>query len=428
VTPFLDQLAARGVRFERVLSTVSHTAPSHASMFTGLSPTRHGLRRNGEALTDATPTLAGAFQAAGWDTAAFTSVEFLRGVANGFETVSAEWRTGGPVTRDAIAWLSGRDTSRPFFLWVHYYDVHEWFRDLAPMEQRAAVQAVTKVPSDRLFDELASRHGWRTTSGPDSFQPFDWGLLPRKNKRIGIRPFRVESREQAIAWIDTYDAQLAKVDFEIRRLFEFIEQLRPKAPALWIVTSDHGEGLGGHGAYGHGQYVYDEQLRVPLILFASDGSLPVSTSDELVSLVDLAPSVVNLVGAPNRPPDPALEGVSFAAIAQGNGSDWVSRPVFVERRPVGKARREWGWKYDDMNAIQRGMQKYIRVEGGRDEFYDLASDPHELNNLIDQPLPARDELRDLLDAKLIWLREHAGEANEIEDRYVRELRALGYVR
>jgi len=426
VSPFLDQLASRGVRFAQALTAIAHTAPSHASMFTGLPPTRHGVRENGQTLDASTPTLAGALRAAGWDTAAFTSVKFLGGVSNGFQTVNATRRSAGEVTRGAIAWLGNRDASRPFFLWVHYYNVHEWYLGTAPDEERAVVQAATRVADERLFDELASRHGWPRISGPHPFDPPDWGLT--QNKKDGIHPFRVESREQAIAWIDTYDAEVARVDAEIRRLFESVEKLQPPAPVLWVVTSDHGEGLGGHGFYGHGQHVYTEQLHVPLILFASDGSLPVTTVDTLVSLVDLAPTVANLLGARSGVPDPAVDGVSLAPLVRGAGGEWASRPAFAERRPRDDMRRALGWKYDEVYALQRGSQKYIRVEGGPDEFYDLASDPLELRNLIDQPLPARDELRGLLDAKLEWLRGHAGTAQKPNPRYIDELRALGYVR
>jgi choline-sulfatase len=167
---------------------------------------------------------------------------------------------------------------------------------------------------------------------------------------------------------------------------------------------------------------------VPLILFASDGSLPAATVDTLVSLVDLAPTVANLLGARSGAVDPAMDGVSLAPLARGAAGGWVSRPAFAERRPRDDMRRALGWKHDEVYALQKGSQKYIRVEGGPDEFYDLASDPLELRNLIDQPFPARDELRRLLDARIEWLRGHAGTTSEPDPRYIQELRALGYVR
>ena len=425
VSPFLDELASRGVRFTQALSTIAHTAPSHAAMFTGLSPSRLGLRRNGEALPVSTPTLAASFRSAGWDTAAFTSVAFLRGVAPGFQTVSSMRRSAEEVTEEAIHWARARDAARPFFLWVHYYDVHDWYLAPASSEERAAVRAVTRLTDEKFLDETADRHGWPVASGTGAFQPLDWGPIRGKKNRIDA--FRVESPEQAIAWIDSYDARVAYVDSEIRQLFQAIEDLEPPQPGLWIVTSDHGEGLGGHGFYGHGRHVYTEQLHVPLILFATDGSLPRATPATLVSLVDLAPTIADLVGGTLEGEKSELEGISLAALARGGASSRADRPVFAERRPLDDLRRAMGAKYEDIRAIQSGSLKYIEVEGGRDELYDLASDPLELNNLIDQKTEARDRLRMLLDTRTEWQRQHAGKAEDLDGRYVEELRALGYV-
>jgi arylsulfatase A-like enzyme len=287
------------------------------------------------------------------------------------------------------------------------------------------VQAATKVVGQPLFDELASRHGWPRGSALRASNPLDWGQIPTRGG--GGKPFRIESHEQAIAWVDTYDAAVARVDAEIRRLFEFAESLEPTLPALWIVTSDHGEGLGGHGYYGHGRHVYAEQLQVPLIVFASDSSLPARTIEALVSLVDLAPSVADLLGNPGPSADPAIEGASFASLVRADDGRWIDRPAFAERRPLDDLRRALGRTHEEIDAIQSGSYKYIRVEGGRDEFYDLATDALELHNIVDQPHPARDELRSLLEVKLTWLNEHAGRAEPIADQHVEELRALGYI-
>jgi arylsulfatase A-like enzyme len=424
VSPFIDGLASRGVRFSQAMATMAHTAPSHASMFTGLSPTLHGVRQNGQRLPAATPTLAAALRAAGWETAAFASAAFLGAIANGFETVSAAPRPAGELTRAAIAWIAERDASRPFFLWVHYYDVHEWYHALAPESERAAVRAAGRFDQEPTFEQAAAQHGWPTAPGPGGFEPLDWGLVPAWGK---VRPFRVGSRDEALAWIDSYDARIARVDREIRRLFEFVEALRPPEPVLWIVTSDHGEGLGGHGLYGHGEYVYAEALRVPLIFFASDRSLPPTTVDALVSLVDLAPTLAALLGLAPAALGPASEGVSLLPLLRGAGGA-AGRPVFAERRPLDDLRRALGWQHDEVYALQAGSRKYIRVEGGRDEFYDLASDPLELRNRIDEPIPERDELRRLLDAKLASRRGSAPSAEPPDARYVEELRALGYVK
>src|SRR6185436_12408394 len=129
-TPFLDSLAERGVRFTRAMSAVSHTAPSHATMLTGLVPAVHGVLHNGENLDPGALDLARLFASAGYETAAFLNVEFLRGIAGSFGRTEAFAVTDGHDSADvvdaALAWMEKERKGERFFLWVHLYDPHEW--------------------------------------------------------------------------------------------------------------------------------------------------------------------------------------------------------------------------------------------------------------------------------------------------------------
>jgi arylsulfatase A-like enzyme len=423
--PFLDTLAAGGVRFERAMSPIPHTAPSHASMFTGRVPSLHGVRVNGQNLPKGAPTLAGLFRSAGFLTAAITSVGFLRGVTPGFSWVSAEARPAHEVTSAAIHWLEMIRSGDAFFLWVHYYDVHEWYRRMASDDRRASLLNWTDLGGEAWIEALADSHGWARGDDGSVLSPLRWGLT-RLGGQDEPRPLRVRSIADALAWIDTYDVAIGVVDAQIRRLFEFLDRMQPRMPTLWVVTSDHGEGLGGHGTFGHGQHLYQEQLHVPLFLFASDGSLAAGTVEARVSLVDLAPTVAHLVGASAGHPDSKLEGVSLVPLLDGSG-DAPDRPIFAERAPPDAKRRAMGWRYDDLHALQHGAHKYIRVEGGGDEFYDVAADPRELHNRIDEPSVERDALRRLLDSHLEKLPIDSDAVHEPEEQFVEELRALGYV-
>ena len=123
-SPFLDELAERGVLFEAAMSASSHTAPSHASVFTGLPPGLHGLLTNGSQLPAEVTTTAEAFSSLGFDTAAFTSVEFLGGVADGFGHVRAKTSAAKAISNAAISWIRKDRSSDRFFVWLHYYDPH----------------------------------------------------------------------------------------------------------------------------------------------------------------------------------------------------------------------------------------------------------------------------------------------------------------
>ena len=119
-TPFLDSLTDESVLFDRAIASVSHTAPSHASMLTGLPPIVHGVQQNGDQLAPGVAVhVARLFRKAGFETAAFLNVSFLSGVAQAFEHVDVQTQRGEPVADATIAWLQDAERSGRFFLWVH---------------------------------------------------------------------------------------------------------------------------------------------------------------------------------------------------------------------------------------------------------------------------------------------------------------------
>ena len=278
-TPALDSLAARGVRFETAIAHVPLTGPSHASILTGLTPVRHGVRDNGAfVLAPALPTLATKLRAGGYTTAGFISgfpLERRFGFANGFETyddrlprgrsardAAATERHADETTDRVIAWLSGRprpaaaaNGGAPWFLWVHYFDPH------APYEP----------PLEYL-------------------------------RKYADHP---------------YDGEIAFVDAQIGRLFDHLSGRGDLAQTVVLVTADHGESLGEHGEDTHGVFIYDATLRVPWIM-AGPG-VPAGRVASIVARgVDVLPTLLDLAGlaAP-----PAIDGTiemlspSFRAVA-----------------------------------------------------------------------------------------------------------------
>jgi len=127
-SPFIDGLAAEGVLFERAFATVSHTAPSHASMLTGRAPAGHGLFANGQSLDPVVPSLGCLLAANGFRGGAFTSVRFLREMMSGFGERSATERVAAKTVDAALAWVETLAPDARFFLWVHIYDPHRCVR------------------------------------------------------------------------------------------------------------------------------------------------------------------------------------------------------------------------------------------------------------------------------------------------------------
>ena len=406
-SPFLDSLAADGVRFDRAIAASSHTAPSHASMFTSHYPARHRVLFNGLDLGQGIPTLASLLGEAGFESTAVISVRFLNGVTPGFDQVLRPERgQGGPrVARGtvdaALGWLETREQGKRFFLWLHLYDVHAWRdgRGDPELDQLARVREAVERDPDRMLEF------WRTEHG-----------IPEE----GMEPpeFLV------------YDAQIATADANIERLFDAVREREPEARTLWVITSDHGEGLGNHGFAGHGKYLYQEQVRVPLILYGGRGWYRGRIVPDMVRHVDLLPTVAELVGLEVDSRKLGVEGVSFVPLLSGTERADTPRFAYSQRRPADETGIERGWSDGLVIAAQTTRYKYILNTDGEDEFYDLESDPLELRNLVARETPERERMASWLARKYESMLQEPLNVEgdeEIDEEHLDELKALGYL-
>ena len=255
-TPNLDRLAREGVRFADAVSPAPITLVAHTSILTGLDPDHHGVRHNGEYRLDPSQvTLAEVMRSNRFETAAFVSgfvLDARYGLAQGFDRYDdrTEAFAGQPfaglgersaeaVTDAALDWLDGRDKSKPFFLWVHYYDPHAEYK---PPE-----------PFARKFPE------------------------------------------------NPYDGEIAYMDSQVGRLVAALENAGPKL--LVVVAGDHGESFGEHSEYSHGRLLYETTQRVPLVLWSKAAiSRPQVVDDVVVGLVDIFPTILDLLSIRDEVP------------------------------------------------------------------------------------------------------------------------------
>ena len=318
--PHLERLAREGVVFDQATSVAPLTLPAHTSLFTGLLPPNHGVRDNAdEALDEAQTTLAETLLARGYRTGAFVGSVVLdpdRGLKQGFEQYrSVDGASGRPserrqrradrVVADAVHWLDTIDGSR-FFLWVHLYDPH---RPYDPPEP------------------YASRYG--------------------DNLYIG---------------------EIAFADSQIGRLLEALDRRTLLDRTIVIIAGDHGESLGERGERDHGILIYENVLRVPLIVRAP--ALRPIRIGEVVRLTDVMPTVLDLLGVAAPP----VDGVSLVALMLGQrrdlGLEAYAESVFPER-----------FGCSALRALRNGRFKVI--VGPRPELYDLERDPFEEQNIYD---------------------------------------------
>jgi arylsulfatase A-like enzyme len=399
-TPNLDRLGREGVRFEDVYAPMPTTSPSHASMFTSHYPASHGVLKNGFVLDPRFVTLAEALAARGYDTAAFVAayvVDHKFGFGQGFALYDDDFRgaqstvpgktwqghdvsegfdrRADEVASRAAAWLERRrDGARPFFLWVHFYDPH-------------------------------------------------WPYVPPELYRSRFRASAAGGIEGDVA---LYDGEIAFADAKLGELLDRLERAGLAANTLVIATSDHGEGLGQHGHRQHGLLLYEEAVRVPLVLRWPDRLSRGQTVAGPVELVDLMPTILDLVGVPRQ--GMRLQGRSLVPVLQGGKAADPARLVVMQRRQFDTRNIEGRSVKGPKFAVRADRWKYIEApEEGTKELYDLAADPREIENVADQ-FPA--EVRSLASELGTWRQAHASSAPEqtLSEHDVEALKSLGYVR
>lgn len=432
-TPNICRLAARGARFTDASANASWTLASAVTMATGNPAAQYALPAESGRIRFQVPDdellLAEALAAAGYDAVRYVEnpladrASLRQGFVDGppppqaaappasgagpegldprlgFDAAEKRNRELAPVLRYLAA-----DTGRRFFVLVWLFDPHAEYdppaKYLAPLAERAA-----DLPHPL-----------------DYYRKLGHGNHPEQG-RFNLRRAAAELAPEELALLrDLYLAEVASVDERVGYLLGALRLSGREDDTLVVFTSDHGEGFGEHGRFLHGDSLYQELLRVPLI-FAGPGVRPGLVIDRPVSHVDLMPTLAEMLGA-----DCLAEprGRSLAPLLAGGDAPGLGRRArYLDGPPQAEI----------ADGLVHGGFKLIAGDGDRtSELYDLASDPGETVDLAG----ARPEVRDALFRRLRRVRaeiarrrlltEAAGAADaESEEEVLRALRALGYV-
>lgn len=368
-SPFIDSLASTGWRFDQAYAQAPWTRPSAASYLTGLHPQSHAISTQFDRLAEEVPTLAEFVHTLGYRTAGFSAnpqVSAHFGLTQGFESfwnpgqffqsrtlflttmrtspIRAAWdavRGKQEVAADAAprgvpgsdadavnaaveSWLrTAKEDPRPTFLYLHYLDPHDPYN----------------APVDYLYRD------------PNSAQLRDESVF-HSTGRVAPRPLENSVMKQASAeelrgHIQRYDTEIRFVDQRLGEMLSRLEQegIYQADRDLLIFISDHGEEFYEHGQWLHGQSLYDEMIRVPLIL-RGPGIPAGEVNFDPVQLIDLPPTIAEWIGEPLPWP---VQGVSLLSDPRPTGEE---RFVFSHR-----PREEY-----PMDMVRVGDRKLIRVE------------------------------------------------------------------
>jgi arylsulfatase A-like enzyme len=404
LTPVLDRFADRGVRFEHAYASSSWTMPSVASILTSRLPSQHKISDFDSKLADSEVTIAESLTAAGFKTAGFTANWRLTqelGYGQGFSTwrgflksPGSEIKARGEILRTAaLSWVDAdKDggAAPPRFLYLQYMEPHVPLQAPAPLLARFA-PGVSAEDMTRLNDWAR-----RFIVDPAALKPNDITSL------TGM-----------------YDAEVAAVDEELGRLFDALEQRGVLEHTVVIVTADHGEEFLEHGTFGHGNNLFNTTVHVPLII-AGPGIPAGRVVTENVSLIDLAPTVLDLLGLK---PESRFEGRSLAPLLRAAAPAASAPADIVLQLPRKNLDIDLRLHRD---GLVRGAQKVLVDPAGSNALFDLAADPGEDHP---QEPPAGDALQAALDAANVALasRQQPEAQKVVVDEATKEkLRALGY--
>lgn len=397
-TPSLDRLAREGIRFDRAYATAPWTVPSIASILTGLYPSSHGAQGPRHSLAHEIDTVAEILRDRGFATTAIISHLIMAGTRHfdqGFETFdSEEARLGDEyvstagVTARAIAAIEGfAAADRPFFLFVHYFDPH--YRYMSHPEVPFAAESEGRVRGGQAIWELRRMDPPLTAAEVDFLR-------------------------------DLYDEEIYHTDAGIGRLLSAMDDLGLTDDTIVIVTADHGEEFLERGWLGHTRTLYEELIRVPLIMRFPGH--PPSVVDQPVSLVSIVPTTLDLLGL-----DLALfrfDGRSLLPQLGGNAG-----PGELVRAEVDYKEKVNAAKVAFKKAILDGRWKLIRDDTSGDiELYDLEADPGETNNIATSRA-------DIVRQLMVRLDQESGSARAGDGAVMRtlspgeieQLRILGYL-
>jgi len=368
-TPNLDSLASGGVRFLNTYCQVPLTCPSHCSILTGTYPLYHQVRNNGTYyLNPALLTVAEILKDRGFKTAAFVSsftVDSRFGLDQGFDFYDDKFREEEPfkalkserkadkVFASFSSWLD-ENQAQQFFCWVHFFDPH--------------------LPYD-----------------PPS-------------------PYKEEFLDSP------YDGEIAYMDYYVGKTIEKLREKNVLNKTIIILVGDHGEAFGEKEVAGHGVFLYDVTMRVPLIFYAENNLPKGKIINSRVRLIDLMPSILDILDIPTNK---EIQGVSLLPYIEGREKNDLSS--YIETY---YPRENYGWS--ELIGLIDGDWKYI--EAPKEELYNLKTDPQEEKNAINEEREVVSDKRDKLKNMIQNFSSRIeAERKEMTAEEKERLRSLGYI-
>ena len=401
-SPKIDEFAEDAFQFQNCISTCSWTSPSIASLFTSLYVSGHGLMTHSQKSTDILglqfATLAEVLKKNGYTTSAFIANRWIREEFNYHQGFDVFEQVGGNLPRPSaaavkekvLAWLNNKPRE-PFFTYVHFMDVHGPY--------------YPPYPYNTFFTSEEKRE-----------------LTPQEYKKL--RYLKVAGQTDLNFYINQYDGEIRYCDYHIGKILQYLKDADLYDDSLIILTSDHGEAFFEHGACDHGFTLYNEEIRVPLIIrFPTSFDFTINASIK-PQLIDIGVTILDLMGAafPYE-----VDGLSLISFGKKKGVVSPRKRIYSEEYMKG---------FPKVSMIERDMKYTYHISQERIvEGYDLAKDDTERQNLLkmDENVDSKGAIAKEIQA---WLLRNEDFRNlistkrdqaEIDPHTLEQLKSLGYI-
>ncbi len=390
-SPNLDRLARRSTVFTQAVAQAPNTPPSQMALFTSLYFSVHGFTGNDDRLPASRTTLPELLKAQGFATWGFVDGGYLHagfGFERGFDHFEDEPLHIERILANVDRWLDGHSTQR-FFLFVHCYDVHSPYAPPAPF--------------DTYFED---------TPYTGKFTPTSENLNDVGRWKQTLTP---EDLRHVVA---LYDGGIRYTDSRVGCFLASLERRGLLDSTLLVVTSDHGEEFREHGSMLHWQIWYVPNLHVPLLMLIPGRAA--QRIDGPVELVDVLPTVLDLLGLP---PHPDAMGHSLVPLIQGNAPP---RERYAYAEP-------FTFDIPLRTIVTDRYQFFHDVKTGRDQLFDMRVDPLGTHDVAERERDVTARLRAALEERQQHVQEAKGaqrttvEHVQADESTRRQLKALGYV-
>lgn len=444
-SPFLESFAQEGIQFNRAYASMPTTAPSHATILSSLYPFQHRLLKNSKKMRGDVLTLSEILNKQGYKTGAVVSTNrhFKNSrVAQGFQyyngptlddllikrnkedTRYIKYRPADRTYEEAKMWLEREEEEEKVFLWTHFFDPH---RPYHPKN---------KMMKQMVFD--------------DKNKAKDWSEFLRQNHKLNIsESIKNIGSNKKLRQHQLYDSEILMTDHYVDKVISSINKFRGN-DLLVIIVADHGEGMGNHNYWAHGREIYNEQVRVPLIIQFPDNRYENRQIDEIVETNDIMPTVLREIGIDTNALQKRqfpIEGTPLQELLEGNdkpfkfafhqrrlyeGVPWETKKLFPMAKVADKLLPSTDIKINFEPGNKYGLTtkrfKYIHQTSERDEFYNMKKDFYEQNNLIHEDSSEARGMASTLNEVVQSLKRKSPTGTESVGPEIQEkLEALGYV-